>query len=272
MSIALLLMLIFFSPTYAAENFNPLVLRINSALNLANNHTHGPSCFAEKSISEGNIEIFQDYADQYQLKEKCIKQICPNIDRVMNRLVVEQSPLHASHQIDTKIAPLKETLADLFTEIAGLSKDQNKWREQLISTNYEMTDNLAVAGLFSLIETDLSNPAISSLGKKTKTIDIAKIKSDLFKKYSRFTDKADAQRLTEFILDTSTNSRVAAMGANYLGAPYRYQMQYPKLNYQEAVRQDLRETTAQLKQAPENVKALVKLTRIDIDLEQKIQL
>ncbi|GEM_PF-7008460 len=273
MPIIILWALTFSSLVYAEENFNPLILRINSALDIAVDHTHGPSCFAGKPTGAKTIEIFEDYApmEQYQLKEKCIKQICPNIARTRNKSAAEQSPFHASHQIDAKIARLKETLAALFTEVAGLASDHKQWTDQFLKTNIEITDNLAVAGLSSLIENDLSSLAKGRIGKKPSEIDIAKDKSDLLTKYSGFLDPTDAKKLAEFVSAMSTDSRIASTGANYLGAPYRYRMQYPNLNFQNAARQDLKDATAALKSASENVRALAKMTRVDIDLVRKTQ-
>lgn len=275
-----ILLIFSYGTAIGEQNFLPLGLKINSDLNLINKLNSNPSCSFNNNYQPSNNQqaaTFEDYAPvmQYQLKEDCLKEICPNIESNRKKSYEVDSPFSPKYKdLDSQLMPIKLALKKMLLAEAALEKDQNNrnFVKEFQNKSLPATPEVNLAIVNSMIREYLNRLTKARLLNSLNSSSVLnKYEKELVKLYSILLNPDDSSTVAAAVIKMSQDKRVAATGANDLGAPYRYKKQYPDLDYQKAVKRDLEETKQALGAAPREVKEVARLAGFDTKLNEQME-
>ncbi len=236
-----------------ADDFQALGEDIAKNLEVLNGSRVEKSCAISKD-QETDRRIFEHFAQNYELKEKCITQICPKISE--QRTKPNENPFDPKFKnLEARLRKTKLALKRAMASEVALESEHPDWLKKMFATDLKGTPSFRLATLGAFAEKDVKRLIEeNNFGSPTK-LSSEQI-SNLHNKFSILSFK-DRELLISLIEKLVTDKRVQFIGISDLGAPYRYKKQFPNLTFQEAARRDLEETNALLSKTSPEVKLAI---------------
>lgn len=232
-----------------------LIIRANEKVQDLN--PQPPEC----SHCSGNIRDLDvtGSPETENLLMECLKKTCLPLPKPPAKNKKEEDK-----QLNAMLEPFKKSLNDLINSERELYARSEEVNRRLTNSNTFKRPDMQVLMMRQSFRRVGQNLGYNDIGAlDVREDDLA---GAMEAEFALVLPEADRRVMSTYLREVVQDRRLRSSSLLRFGAPYKYRNAFPNLNYQEAVRTDLRETAQMLASAPPYIREAAKKMGIQIEL------